>query len=183
MGVGADPQTLVDACLQMDKPMVLDADGLTNLTAIDDWPSRRAGPLVLTPHPGEFARLTGQAIGDIQADRPAAVMDAHRAFAGPNSPPLVLVLKGAGTVVCDGRRVYVNATGNPGMATGGTGDVLTGLCAAIAMQCDDLFDAACLAVHLHGRAGDLAAADRSEPGLIATDLLDYLGRAFNEVIA
>jgi NAD(P)H-hydrate epimerase len=90
------------------------------------------------------------------------------------------VLKGAGTVVTDGRRVRINATGNPGMATGGSGDVLTGLTAALIAQHLPPFDAACLAVHLHGLAGDLAAQQLGECSLIATDLLDYLPAAMKQ---
>jgi NAD(P)H-hydrate epimerase len=91
---------------------------------------------------------------------------------------VVLVLKGHGTVVTDGRRVFVNPTGNPGMATGGTGDVLTGLLAALLAQGLEPFAAAQLGVYLHGLAGDLARDDLGEASLIASDLLDYLPRAF-----
>jgi NAD(P)H-hydrate epimerase len=90
----------------------------------------------------------------------------------------VLVLKGAGTVVTDGRRVYVNTTGNPGMATGGAGDVLTGVVAALIGQGLSPFDAAVLGVYLHGLAGDIAAERLGEVSLIATDLIDHLGQAF-----
>ena len=96
-------------------------------------------------------------------------------------PPLILVLKGANTIITDGRRMYVNESGNPGMATGGSGDVLTGLIAALAMQGLELFEAACLATYLHGRAGDLAAEQLTEPALIASDLLDFLPDAMNEI--
>jgi NAD(P)H-hydrate epimerase len=185
-GVGARQQEIVRAALEQDKPVVLDADGLNNLAKIDGWPTIRRCGVVLTPHPGEFSRLTGRTIADIQAARQAAAVAAVREWlsagpAGPDFPPLVLVLKGAGTVVTDGRRVRLNATGNPGMATGGSGDVLTGLTAALIAQHLPPFDAACLAVHLHGRAGDLAAQQLGEPSLIATDLLDYLPAAMIEV--
>ena len=94
---------------------------------------------------------------------------------------LVLVLKGQGTVVTDGRRVYVNTTGNPGMATGGTGDVLTGVIAALIGQGLEAFAAAQLGVYLHGKAGDLARDELSEVSLIASDLLTYLARAFRSL--
>ncbi len=90
------------------------------------------------------------------------------------------VLKGPGTVVTDGNRLYVNSTGNSGLGTGGTGDVLTGLLVSLLGQQIDPFDAACLAVHLHGRAGDLAAADLSQRGMIASDLPQFLTRSFLE---
>jgi NAD(P)H-hydrate epimerase len=91
---------------------------------------------------------------------------------------VILVLKGAGTIVTDGHRVYRNTTGNPGMATGGTGDVLTGLIAALVGQKLEPFAAAQLGVHLHGLAGDMARDELGEISLIASDLLDYLPRAF-----
>jgi len=90
----------------------------------------------------------------------------------------VVVLKGAGTIVTDGHRLYINKTGNPGMATGGSGDVLTGIIAALIGQGLSRFDASVLGVHLHGRAGDIAAAGLGEVSLVATDLIDALPRAF-----
>ena len=180
LAVGGAQENLVRAALHQDKPLILDADGLNNLAKIDDWPALRRCPLILTPHPGEFARLTGKPVGEIQGDREGAAVAAAREWAGAESPPLVCALKGAGTVVTDGRRVYVNDTGNPGMATGGSGDVLTGLAAALLAQGLDPFDAAVLAVHVHGRAGDHAAEQLGEVSLIATDLLDFLSAAIKE---
>lgn len=160
---------LVSALLAgIQTPLVIDADGLN---ALADNPERlrdRAAPLIITPHPGEFARLTRSDVRSVQADR-------HRLavrFAAEHR--LVLVLKGHATVVTDGRRVYTNTTGNPGMATGGTGDVLTGLIAALLGQGLDEFAAAQLGVYLHGLAGDLARDDLGEVSLIATDVLNYL---------
>ena len=183
MGVALGGQNLVRAALAQDLPVVLDADGLNNLARIDGWPALRRCPLVLTPHPGEFARLTRRAIADIQARREESALSAVREWTDirtENVPPLVCVLKGAGTVVTDGRRVFVNATGNPGMATGGSGDILTGLTAALIGQGLDLFSAACQAVYCHGRAGDLGARELGEVSLIASDLLDYLPAALRE---
>jgi len=185
MGAGRRQQDLVLAAIEQDKPLVLDADGLNNLSKIDAWPLRRRCPLVLTPHPGEFARLTAKPIPEIQSAREATAVAAARqwsASAPAGAGPLVLLLKGAGTVTTDGRRVRINATGNPGMATGGTGDVLTGLVAAMMAQAMEPFDAAALAAHVHGRAGDLAAADLSEPAMIATDLLERVPKALREVL-
>ena len=152
-------------------PIVLDADGL-NVLAGD---ARAAlglapGPVILTPHPGEAARLLGASVGDIQADREAAAT----ALAEMAE---VAVLKGAGTVVTDGSRLYVNATGNPGMATAGAGDVLTGLMAALVAAGMQAFDAAVLAVWAHGRAGDLAAERLGLLGLTATDILGCVPEA------
>ncbi len=183
MATGRRQQDLVLAAIEQDKPLVLDADGLNNLAKIDSWPTRRRCPIVLTPHPGEFSRLTRKPIPEIQSDRQAHAVEACRAWAaaGEVAAPLVLLLKGEGTVVTDGRKVRVNATGNPGMATGGTGDVLTGLVAALIAQDLAPLDAAILAAHLHGLAGDLAAADLTQPAMTATDLLDRIPRATQKV--
>jgi len=185
MAVGRVQQDIVRGLLEQPKPVVIDADGLNNLAAIDNWPAIRRCELVLTPHPGEFSRLTGRPIGEVQADREAAVLAAMEQWLGGAAGVggLVCALKGAGTVVCDGRRLYVNETGNPGMATGGSGDVLTGLTAALIAQKLPPFDAACLAVRCHGRAGDLAAERLGEVSLIASDLLDYLPDALKEAVA
>ncbi|KKK90311.1 hypothetical protein LCGC14_2724320, partial [marine sediment metagenome] len=138
---------------------------------------QRRCPLVLTPHPGEFSRLTDRTVKAIQSDRIGAAIDAVTSWADPAGSSPILVLKGAGTVVTDGRRVFVNGTGNPGMATGGTGDVLTGLIAAVIGQGLAPFDAACLGVHVHGAAGDLAAEELGEASLTAVDLIDLLPEA------
>lgn len=158
-------------------PTVIDADGLNVLAPFaDDFPGRTV-PLVLTPHPGEFARLSGLSADAIRADRVKAAAGFAARFG------VVVVLKGAGTVVTDGRRAYRNSTGNPGMATGGAGDVLTGTVAALLAQGLAPFDAAVLGAWVHGRAGDLAAADLGEVGLTAADLPDHLPRAFRDVIS
>jgi NAD(P)H-hydrate epimerase len=157
-----------------DTPTVLDADGLNVLRPLPAELADRSAPLVLTPHPGEFARLLGVSVADVQADRQRLAAE----FAGRWNA--VVLLKGTGTVVTDGRRVYVNTTGNPGMATGGTGDVLTGLVAAFLGQGLDGFGAAALGAFVHGRAGDLAAAELGQLALTAADLLDYLPPALNE---
>ncbi len=186
LGTGGPQENVVRAALQQENPVVLDADGLNNLAAIESWASLRRCPLVLTPHPGEFARLTRTSTQKVQAGRQDAVMAAMDRWVPASrdvstAQPLILVLKGAGTIVTDGRRVYVNTTGNPGMATGGSGDVLTGLLTALAMQAPGLFEAACLAVCVHGRAGDLAAAKLTEVSLIAGDLLDFIPDAMKEI--
>jgi NAD(P)H-hydrate epimerase len=159
---------------QVPAPLVLDADGLNALGPGADALRGRSAPTILTPHPGEFARLLGVEIGVIQAQR----LELAVRFAAEQS--VVLVLKGHGTIVTDGRRAYVNTTGNPGMATGGTGDVLTGMIAALLGQGLAPFEAAQLGVHVHGLAGDLARDELGEVSVIASDLLHYLSKAFSK---
>ena len=183
MGVGTGQQDIVRAAIEQTRPLVLDADGLNNLCAVDAWPRSQRCPLILTPHPGEFARLTHREIEQVQRDREGSAVKAVRQWreAGrDDSPELICVLKGAGSVVTDGRRVFVNDTGNPGMAAGGSGDVLTGLAAATMGQGLAAFDAACLAVHVHGLAGDLAAEALGEVSLMASDLLNFLPGAVRQ---
>lgn len=155
-------------------PVVLDADGLNAFegrAALLDGSQR---PLVLTPHPGEMARLTGLSVADVQKDR----IGVARRFAAEHQ--LVLVLKGHRTLVAEpSGRVWVNTTGNPGMASGGTGDVLTGITAGLCAQsANNLLTGVIAAVHLHGLAGDLGKEAGDEHSLTATDLLAYLPQAF-----
>lgn len=170
--------TLVSTVLSWDRPLVLDADAL-NLLAEGglEQLSTRTAPLVLTPHPGEFARLTGHAAPSGELRR----LEAATGFALTN--PGVLVLKGAGTIVADAHRQYINRTGNPGMSSGGTGDVLAGLLGALLGQGLEAFEAAVLAVHVHGLAGDRAADRLGEASLLATDLLDELPAALRSRVA
>jgi len=157
---------------QTATPLVLDADALNVLVGRLDALGKHRGPVVLTPHPGDFARLLGCDIAAVQAQRQELAADFARTHG------VIMVLKGRGTVVTDGRRIYVNTTGNPGMATGGTGDVLCGLIAALLGQGLETFAAAQLGVYLHGRAGDLAREQFGETSLIASDLLTFLPQAF-----
>jgi NAD(P)H-hydrate epimerase len=158
------------------KPIVIDADGLNGLAKLSaaSW-RQHPTPMVLTPHPGEFARLCGRSAAEVKNQRDELAV----AFARDKS--VILVLKGHGTIVTDGTRFFRNTTGNPGMATGGTGDVLTGLIAAFMGQRLDPFAAAVLGAWVHGRSGDLAAAQLGQTALTATDLLDYLPIALREV--
>lgn len=156
------------------KPTVLDADGLNALAPFTDEFRGRPAPLVLTPHPGEFARLIGSSINEVQANRESHAVAFAERFG------VILLLKGSGTLVTDGRRLYRNSTGNPGMATGGSGDVLTGLIAALIGQGIDPFDAAVLGAWAHGRAGDLGAMALGQIALTAVDLLDQLPAALRE---
>lgn len=155
---------------EIGKPMVFDADALNAIAADPDALPHPGGPRILTPHAGEFARLIGKKL-DGEARAAAAVEVANRC-------KIVVVLKGHRTLVTDGARVAINTTGNPGMATGGTGDVLTGLITALLCQKLGPFDAARLGVYLHGLAGDFAAKDLGQVSLVASDLVRYLPRAF-----
>lgn len=156
----------------LEQPAVFDADALNVLARQPDVLARPGGPRILTPHPGEFARLLG-------TDRQITATDRETtAAAFARDHRVVVVLKGHETVITDGKRLAINPTGNPGMATGGTGDVLTGLIVALLCQHADPYQAARLAVYLHGLAGDLAAADLGQISLAASDLIDALPRAF-----
>jgi NAD(P)H-hydrate epimerase len=153
-------------------PMVIDADGLNALGR--SW-SSAARLRVLTPHPGEMSRLTGKSIAGIEADRPGAA----RSLASEKG--VCVVLKGERTLVAfpDGR-ISINPTGTPAMATGGSGDILTGLIAGFLGQFPDRPERAIIAaVYLHGLAGELGAAVQGEKSLIATDLLDFLPAAIH----
>ena len=157
---------------ELEKPMVVDADGLNALSADPDQLGEHAAPRILTPHPGEFARLVGRKL-DADQREPVALELAERCR-------IVIALKSHRTLVTDGLRRHLNATGNPGMAVGGTGDVLTGLIAALWCQGIDAFEAAQLGVHLHGLAGDLAAEDIGQVSMTAGDLIRYLPGAFKQ---
>jgi NAD(P)H-hydrate epimerase len=172
LGRGAGvPQVVGQLLAYAEIPVVLDADGLNAIAGQTYRITNRKASLILTPHPGEFARLLGCDVAKAQANR----QELAQRFAFEHR--VILVLKGHGTLVTDGRRLYVNTTGNPGMATGGTGDVLTGLIAALLGQGLEAFAAAQLGVYLHGLAGDLARDTVGEASLIASDLLDSLPAA------
>ncbi len=179
---------------ELPNPTVIDADALNALSAreiflppshrsvfTDVPPSQPAGPRILTPHPGEFARMRGRKISSDPSERQEAAVDFLRVFRketlpldGPNAPETILVLKGAGTVVTDGARVFLNKTGNPGMGTGGSGDVLTGIITAFLATGLSPWDAAVLGVALHGLAGDLAAEKIGMESLNAGDIIRSL---------
>jgi NAD(P)H-hydrate epimerase len=158
-------------------PVVLDADGLNAFAGSPEALQSAAKALILTPHPGEMSRLTGTSVADIQANRIASARDFAR------RRRCIVILKGFRTVVAyPSGEVWVVATGNPGMATGGTGDVLTGMIAgAVAQFPSRLEEAVRAAVFLHGLAGDAAAHSIGQEALVATDLLRYLPMAFRKM--
>lgn len=161
----------------VDRPVVVDADALNNLVGQDEIFSNLPAPRILTPHPGEFSRLAGKTVAVVQGDRESAAAE----FASRGGGKLVVTLKGHQTVVTDGQKLYVNTTGNPGMATGGSGDSLTGVIAALLGQGLAPFDAASLGVYAHGLAGDIARDQNGEVGLIAGDIVDSLADAFYHI--
>lgn len=166
-------------------PLVLDADALNapqkSGRKEGKWNQSGWSRLVVTPHPGELARMMGVTTKQIQQDRIGWATKAANEMATSTMNDVqrpVVVLKGAGTIVTESERVYVNKTGNPGMATGGAGDVLTGIIAALIAQGMTCFDGAVLGVYVHGLAGDLAAKDLGQVSLTAADLIGYLPKAF-----
>ena len=159
-----------------DQPLVLDADGLNAFEGRADELNGHGRSLVITPHPGEMARLIGSTAAAVQKDR----LNIARAFAREHE--IIVVLKGNRTLIAapDGT-VWANTTGNPGMATGGTGDILTGMTAGfMAQNPKRVLEAVCAAVHLHGLAGDVACETLGEHSLVATDLIKYLPEAFRQ---
>jgi hydroxyethylthiazole kinase-like uncharacterized protein yjeF len=179
-GISRNPETsefvrgLVVKC---EAPLVLDADGLNAFEGRANELNGKGRTLVVTPHPGEMARLTGSTVAAVQRDR----IDVARTFAREHE--LIVVLKGHRTLIAqpDGT-VWVNTTGNPGMATGGTGDILTGMVAGlIAQNPERIVEAVIAAVHLHGLAGDVARENVGEHSLVATDLVKALPEAFRGV--
>lgn len=176
-GLGQSPELTDLVCgLYTDykKPLVLDADALNALATRAEVLAHPAAERILTPHPGEFARLAKADIKDTQ-HRDALAQQLAASWQA------VVLLKGHHTLISDGRQSVHNITGNPGMATGGTGDVLTGIITALLGQGLSAFDAARLGAYVHGLAGDLAAAAVGQVSLIASDLITYLPAAFQEI--
>jgi len=194
-GLSQNPETqklVRKIIVTTDKPMVIDADGLNALAGhlgilrttpacrqgreyrrvrSEAKPPRRGRNTILTPHPGEMAGLLGVRVEKIQANR----RDITRKFASRYQT--TVVLKGHNTVVADSRNYYINQTGNPGMSTAGSGDVLTGMIAAFLGQGLSCFLAAKYAVYLHGLAGDLAAKEKTQISLIASDIIAKIPQA------
>ena len=172
MGRGEESDLLLRRLLTLEKPLVLDADGINALEGHIDTLSRRTCATVLTPHDGELARIGG----DMTAPREASAA----AFAAAHG--VYLVRKGHRTLVAapDGR-LAVNTTGNDGMAKGGSGDILTGLLTGLLAQGMEPFAACCAAVWLHGRAGDLAAEEKGRRGMTPLDIIEMLPYALKEV--
>ena len=175
LGQGEDIKVLIrDILTQYKGPIVLDADGIN---AIDDHRilSNRSGITIITPHPGELARLIDEDIKEIQE---------HRIFYSKytsNKYNVIIVLKGNETIIIDDDMIYKNTTGNPGMATAGSGDVLSGMIISFICQGINPFKACKLAVYSHGLAGDMAKEEKGEYGLIASDILNNIPKALSVI--
>ncbi len=174
VGISGPLRSVLDTLLEQEGlKLVIDADGLNNLAGIKDWPNKLKAKVILTPHPGEMKRLWSGLFRESLPDprrQQAAQLAQHTGT--------IIALKGAGTVVTDGEKVYINKTGNPGMATAGSGDVLTGVITALLGQGLSDFDAAILGVYVHGLAGDIASERKGQIGMITTDIIDFLPEAF-----
>jgi NAD(P)H-hydrate epimerase len=181
-GLGQSPGTqafIRDLVDRATMPLVVDADGLNTFHGDPDRLMGREGrDIIITPHPGEMARLVGMSTDEVQASR----LEIARNFA--SSHHLYVVLKGHRTLIAtpDGK-LFINPTGNPGMSTGGTGDVLTGMIAAWLAHLLDAEAACKVAVYLHGMAGDLAEADEGEVSMTAGDVAGHIGDAILELTA
>ena len=177
IGTHPDTQALVhNLIVSVNRPTVLDADGINAFAGHQEMLGHARGPLVLTPHPGELARLLNVTTADVQRDRLGVASRLAR------EQNVCVVLKGAGSVVAgpDGR-LAVNPTGNPGLATGGTGDVLTGIITGLLAQGLAPWGAACVGVYAHGLAGDIAASEVGETGLIAGDVIRAIPLAIRRI--
>jgi ADP-dependent NAD(P)H-hydrate dehydratase / NAD(P)H-hydrate epimerase len=168
LSVNADTTKLVQRLVRdAELPMVIDADGLNALAGKLEVFRKRRGPFILTPHPGEMARLAEVSPEDIQQNR----METARNFALDHG--VILILKGARSIIASpGGDIFINPTGNPGMASGGMGDVLTGMVGGFLAQGLPPLEAAKLGVYLHGLVGDWVAHKKGERGIMATDLIE-----------
>lgn len=177
-GLGAAPYTVGlvhDLYCRVAQPMVIDADGLNALAQDLDQIQSPVAPRILTPHPGEFQRLAGE---KCVADPAKRAEQAAKLCQRDKTGQTIVVLKGHQTIITDGRQYAVNTTGNAGMATGGTGDCLTGVIVSLLAQGLSAWEAARLGVHVQGLAGDLAAVELGQVSMIASDLVDFLPEAF-----
>lgn len=175
IGKNDDTEVIVNQVIRSSEvPVVLDADGINCVLANIDVLKDSCAPVVLTPHPGEMARLLNLSVAEVESSRIKTAKD----FAEKYS--CVLVLKGANTVVTDGNTVFVNTTGNPGMAMGGTGDMLTGMIGSFIAQGMDCYSAAKCAVYIHGLCGDITAQEISTHGMTIEDMLELLGALMSD---
>jgi NAD(P)H-hydrate epimerase len=179
-GIGRSREAVgrVQRLIRLDKPIVIDADALNIIAGMKKWPTQFKASAVLTPHPGEMARL-GKLFGraNVPKDDRGRV---DVAIAAAKAFKQIVVLKGDRSVVTDGRQVYVNSTGDSSLSKAGSGDVLCGLLATLLAQTMEPFDAACAGVYVHGRAGELAGQKLGRRCVLARDVIDALPGAIAE---
>lgn len=160
-----------------DIPMIIDADGINSISKKPEILNKTGEKynLILTPHPMEMSRLSGYSVKEIQENREEIAIKIAKKY------NVILVLKGHNTIVTNGYDIYVNNTGNPGMATAGSGDVLTGIIVSLLGQGVEVFDAAKLGVYIHGLSGDMASFEIGEDGLLAGDIIRYIPKAIKKI--
>ncbi len=176
LGRGKDIYKIVEYVIKKDVPVIIDADGINALCGNIDILKKSGGDVVMTPHPGEAARLLEMSIEEVQSDR----INLAKSFAAEYN--VTMVLKGAGSIIAakDGS-TYINSNGNPGMATGGSGDVLAGIIGAFAARGMSTKDAAVAGVYIHGLAGDIAAEKLGEMGMLPTDMAKCVAAALQRI--
>ena len=175
LGNNDDVQVITDQVIKTsEKPIILDADSINAVAPFIDILRDKKAPIVVTPHPGEMARLIGESTQYVQQNR----IETAKAFSSEYD--VITVLKGANTVVTDGESVYVNVNGNPGMAMGGCGDMLSGMIGSLIAQGINAFDAAKCAVYIHGFCGDVAASELSQRGMTVNDMISVLGAVMSD---
>lgn len=158
------------------KPMVIDADAINYLAQYPDLLYKKKAPVILTPHAGEMSRLTGKTIEQINSDRINAAEELSKKY------DIITVLKGFNTIITDGINTFVNTTGNEGMATGGSGDVLTGMILSLLGRNVNPLNSAVLGVYLHGLAGDFAKSKFNAYSMTATDIIENIYEAINKLV-
>lgn len=177
LGLNMETKELVGALVRnCEKPLIIDADGINAVSCNIDILKEAKAPALLTPHPGEMARLTGKTVNEIEADRVKAAVDFANAY------NVTVLLKGASTIIAapGSKKIYVNTTGNPGMAKGGSGDLLSGIILSLLAQGLNTFDAAVLGAYIHGAVGDRAAHRLSMAGMTPSDCAAMLGELLCE---
>jgi NAD(P)H-hydrate epimerase len=162
--------------LNLNLPLVIDADAINSLADNVSVLQNKNSNIVITPHPGELSRLINIPVSEIEKNR----SEIAKKFADKYN--LICVLKGYRTVITDGEKVFINTTGNPGMATAGSGDVLTGMIAGFIGQIKNILNAVIVSVYIHGLAGDLASKDKTQIGMIASDIISKISDAIKRVL-
>ncbi len=176
-GNNEDTKAVVSALItENEKPLLIDADGINAIVGNIDILKKSVCPIILTPHPGEMSRLIGKNIDFVQNNREQVAAD----FADKYN--VTVVLKGNGTIVASGdNKLCKNITGNSGMATGGSGDVLAGIIGAFMAKGIDIFESGCCGVYVHGLAGDISSSKKTKTAMLPTDIIDNLCEAFRQI--